>query len=230
MEQDIHRLIERFMAGLTSIEEERFIADYLRTHEVDGDLLPYKRMFAWFDEGIPMKESAEKEQTDLSVPPHVPRHAKGGSRPALLRKVSYFIMAAAAAALLFAVVWPRTEPRRMANNVTVEALPDEKAPVAKPDTLASDTTTTIVAPKKKTRRKIRRDRFKPLPPKVYLAETATDSVAKDAEMRAEKMIKEAELEQEQMINAICEEYRRVSASLDLYIIAMESYDVEEELY
>ena len=106
MEQDIHRLIERFMAGLTSIEEERFIADYLRTYEVDGDLLPYKRMFAWFDEGMPMKESAEKEQTDLSVPPHVPRHAKGGSRPALLRKVSYFIMAAAAAALLFAVVWP----------------------------------------------------------------------------------------------------------------------------
>ena len=74
MEQDIHRLIERFMAGLTSIEEERYIADYLRTHEVDGDLLLYKRMFAWFDEGMPMKESAEKEQTDLSVPPHVPRH------------------------------------------------------------------------------------------------------------------------------------------------------------
>ena len=113
MEQDIHRLIERFMAGLTSIEEERFIADYLRTHEVDGDLLLYKRMFAWFDEGMSMKESAEKELADLSVPPHAPRHAKGGSRPALLRKVSYFIMAAAAAALLFAVVWPR---RRVAKS------------------------------------------------------------------------------------------------------------------
>ena len=213
MEQDIHRLIERFMAGLTSIEEESHLAEYMRTHEVDEDLLPYKRMFAWFDEGMPAK-----------------RPAKAFRHTAVLHKLSYFIMAAAAAALLFAVVWPRTEPRRMANNMTVETLPDEKAPVAKPDTLASDTTTTIVAPKKKMRRKIRRDRFKPLPPKVYLAETATDSVAKDAEMRAEKMIKEAELEQEQMINAICEEYRRVSASLDLYIIAMESYDVEEELY
>lgn len=230
MEQDIQRLIERFMAGLTSIEEESRLAEYMRTHEVDEDLLPYKRMFAWFDEGMPMKESAEKEQTDLSVPPHVPRHAKGGSRPALLRKLSYFIMAAAAAALLLVVIWPRTEPAQMANNVPVETMPVEKKPVAKPDTLASDTTTTIATPKKKTRRYIRRDRFKAMPPKVYMAKAAPDSSANEMEILTEKAVRESEIQQERILNAIYEEYRKMELGVNLYLTAMENYDLEEECY
>ena len=213
MEQDIHRLIERFMAGLTSIEEESRIADYLRTHEVDEELLPYKRMFAWFDEGMPAK-----------------RPAKAFRHTAVLRKLSYFIMAAAAAALLLVVIWPRTEPAQMANNVPVETTPVEKKPVAKPDTLTNDTTTTIATPKKKTRRHIRRDRFKAMPPKVYMAEAKVDSTKNDAESLAKREVREAEWRQEQILNAIYEEYRQVQLGVDLYIIAMENYEEEEECY
>lgn len=213
MEQDIHRLIKRFMAGLTSIEEESRIADYLRTHEVDEELLPYKRMFAWFDEGMPAK-----------------RPAKAFRHTAVLRKLSYFIMAAAAAALLLVVIWPRTEPAQMANNVPVETMPVEKKPVAKPDTLASDTTTTIATPKKKTRRYIRRDRFKAMPPKVYMAKAAPDSSANEMEILTEKAVRESEIQQERILNAIYEEYRKMELGVNLYLTAMENYDLEEECY
>ena len=63
MEKDIHTLIKRFMAGQTSIEEEDRIAEYLRTHDVGEDLQPYKEMFAWFDQGMPLGSQQEDEET-----------------------------------------------------------------------------------------------------------------------------------------------------------------------
>ena len=39
MDNEIKILIERFMAGLTSIEEEDRLAEYFRTHDVDDSLL-----------------------------------------------------------------------------------------------------------------------------------------------------------------------------------------------
>ena len=65
MEKDIHTLIKRFMAGQTSIEEEDRIAEYLRTHDVGEDLQPYKEMFAWFDQGMPLGSQQEDEETSL---------------------------------------------------------------------------------------------------------------------------------------------------------------------
>lgn len=212
MEQDIHRLIERFMAGLTSIEEERFIADYLRTHEVDGDLLPYKRMFAWFDEGMPAKGQP-----------------KGTRRAANLRKLYCAIMAAAALALLLIVAWPGKEPRQVANSVPAAQQPVRKEPVTKPDTLLTDSTTTI-APKEKPRRRMRRDRFKAMPPKVYMAKAAPDSSANEMEILTEKAVRESEIQQERILNAIYEEYRKIELGVNLYLTAMENYDLEEECY
>lgn len=212
MEQDIHRLIKRFMEGLTSIEEESRIADYLRTHEVDEELLPYKRMFAWFDEGMPAKGQP-----------------KGTRRAANLRKLYCAIMAAAALALLLIVAWPGKEPRQVANSVPAAQQPVRKEPVTKPDTLLTDSTTTI-APKEKPRRHMRRDRFKAMPPKVYMAEAKVDSTKNDAESLAKREVREAEWRQEQILNAIYEEYRQVQLGVDLYIITMENYEEEEECY
>lgn len=41
------------MEGETSLDEERELGDWLRTHEVDDALKPYQRMFAAFDAGLP---------------------------------------------------------------------------------------------------------------------------------------------------------------------------------
>lgn len=49
--QEIAQLIEKFMAGITSIAEEDVLAQYFRTHEVSEDWAVYKEMFALFDNG-----------------------------------------------------------------------------------------------------------------------------------------------------------------------------------
>ena len=41
------------MEGETTLDEERELGDWLRTHEVDDTLRPYQQMFAAFDAGMP---------------------------------------------------------------------------------------------------------------------------------------------------------------------------------
>ena len=49
--QEIAQLIDKFMAGETSIAEEDVLAQYFRTHEVSEEWATYKEMFALFDAG-----------------------------------------------------------------------------------------------------------------------------------------------------------------------------------
>lgn len=49
--QEIAQLIDKFMAGITSIAEEDVLAQYFRTHEVSEEWVVYKEMFALFDNG-----------------------------------------------------------------------------------------------------------------------------------------------------------------------------------
>lgn len=49
--QEITQLIDKFMAGETSIAEEDVLAQYFRTHEVSEEWATYKEMFALFDAG-----------------------------------------------------------------------------------------------------------------------------------------------------------------------------------
>ena len=46
---DIKRLIERFLEGDTSLQEEKTLYDYFRNAEVAPELLEYKEMFLAFD-------------------------------------------------------------------------------------------------------------------------------------------------------------------------------------
>ncbi len=86
---NIRNLLERFMEGETSLEEEQRIARWFNDHpQVDADLENYRLMFAYFDEGMPRK-TANKN-----------RHAKW-----------YVALAAAASlALIIGMVWPSAEP------------------------------------------------------------------------------------------------------------------------
>ena len=49
--KEIAQLIDKFMAGETSIAEEDVLAQYFRTHEVSEEWAVYKEMFALFDAG-----------------------------------------------------------------------------------------------------------------------------------------------------------------------------------
>ena len=49
--QEIADLLNKFMAGETSLDEENILAQYFRTHEVSDEWKEYKEMFALFDGG-----------------------------------------------------------------------------------------------------------------------------------------------------------------------------------
>lgn len=49
--QEIAQLLNKFMAGETSLAEEQVLAQYFRTHEVDEEWMEYKEMFTLFDNG-----------------------------------------------------------------------------------------------------------------------------------------------------------------------------------
>lgn len=44
----IGRLIDRFMAGETSLEEEKFLFGYFARTDVPSEFEPYRRMFLWY--------------------------------------------------------------------------------------------------------------------------------------------------------------------------------------
>ena len=56
-------MLDKFMAGETSLNEEQMLAEYFRTNEVDDEWMEYKEMFALFDSGKvdiePEKEVAQ---------------------------------------------------------------------------------------------------------------------------------------------------------------------------
>lgn len=228
MGTDIRTLIKRFMDGQTSIEEEDRLAEYFSTHEVDEDLLPYKRMFAWFGEGMPI----ESQQADELTSRQATFQSSTNSRSSRFSRKTVCLIAAAAAAiaLLVLVAWPKAEPQQMAENTAMPHIQESNEPATTPDTLTSDTATTVVPIKKVRRRKPRIDRYKPLPPKTYIAETQTDSAIEAAEMIAEATVKVVEIQQKAVLDSIHNEHCRIEADIDLYITAMENYDVEDEYY
>ncbi len=58
--QEVERLLQRFMDGTSTLEEEAQLAEFFRTHEVAGEWTTYKDMFALFDEGkVEVEEKKE---------------------------------------------------------------------------------------------------------------------------------------------------------------------------
>lgn len=58
--QEVERLLQRFMDGTSTLEEEAQLAEFFRTHEVAGEWATYKDMFALFDEGKVEVEENQK--------------------------------------------------------------------------------------------------------------------------------------------------------------------------
>jgi len=72
--KEIAQLIEKFMAGITSIAEEDVLAQHFRTHEVSEEWTVYKEMFALFDNGEvdievePTKQEDEVHTIKVEMP------------------------------------------------------------------------------------------------------------------------------------------------------------------
>ena len=66
--KEIAQLIDKFMAGETSIAEEDVLAQYFRTHEVSEEWAVYKEMFALFDAGeVDIEVEATMQEDEVHV-------------------------------------------------------------------------------------------------------------------------------------------------------------------
>ena len=114
-EKDIRRLLDRFMAGETSLEEEALLGEWFRQHpNVSDDLKEYQMMFGYFDEGMPLEHEAEmplehepeKHEEDV-VHPKTSKTPMTPKSKARMRRLWLPISMAASIALLIAFAVPR---------------------------------------------------------------------------------------------------------------------------
>lgn len=61
----IQPILERFMEGQTSVEEEHLLTEYFRTQHVPHEWNDYKKMFAYFDNG--MKPTLHKKAMWIAI-------------------------------------------------------------------------------------------------------------------------------------------------------------------
>ena len=117
-QQQISDLLDKFMNGLTTLEEEAALGDYFRTHEVPREWEDYRQMFGYFDRGM---------EGDL-VPAE--QHS-----PSLTRLVGRRWWGIAAAACITAGIVSTVVLHRPATTVTVSETPPAIA--QKADSIAS---------------------------------------------------------------------------------------------
>lgn len=60
-QHQIEALLDKFMDGQTTVEEEALLADYFRTHDVPAEWEDYRDMFGYFDRGMEGELVPEQE-------------------------------------------------------------------------------------------------------------------------------------------------------------------------
>ena len=100
--QEIARMLDKFMAGETSLNEEQMLAEYFRTNEVDDEWLEFKEMFALFDSGKvdiePEKEVAQPVNIDNKKVRTLPKDVN--TKPKIIIR---WMMTGIAASILFVI-------------------------------------------------------------------------------------------------------------------------------
>lgn len=206
-EKDIRLLLDRFMAGETSLEEETLLGEWFRQHpDVSDDLKEYQLMFGYFDEGMPLDHEAEEHVENA--------HPKAKAR---MRRLWLPIGMAASIALLFVIAIPRIgqqtgyrddskmaqlDDRTTQENADSAVVHEEKstnADLSIPEKIKKSGDS--VSPKKRKHKpgKYRQHLFAPAPPKLWIAQNiATDSLLAEPEMLADAHLREMEAQQNEM--------------------------------
>lgn len=229
MDKDIKKLIERFMAGLTTVEEEDRIAEYFRTHDVSGQWRKYKEMFSWFDKGMPTEDSVTGMTMECN-------NNNDGKINTIRKNRTRIVVAMLTAAATFALILIMTatkgtyEKDKLAINAPAPStIQDEKTDKTKKtctDTVVTEKDTIIHKPQ----RKHRRAEYRVMPPRTYMAKAVKNAETDSTNIQTEIVITKAEAEQEMIINNVYNEYKRIEDNIELYMTALENYEFEEEDY
>ena len=194
-EKDIRLLLDRFMAGETSLEEEALLGEWFRQHpDVSDDLKEYQLMFGYFDEGMPLDYEAENHVEDA--------HPKTKAR---MRRLWLPIGMAASIALLFVIAIPRIgqqtghrddskmaqlDGRTTHEDVDSAVVHEEKstdANLSMPEKIKKSGDSVSPKTRKHKPGKYRQHKFTPAPPKLWIAQNiATDSLLAEPEKLADE--------------------------------------------
>ena len=225
-EKDIRLLLNWFMAGETTLEEEALLGEWFRQHpNVSDDLKEYQMMFGYFDEGMPLEHEAEmplNHEPEMREEDVVhPKTSRTSMSKARMRRLWLPISMAASIALLIAFAVPRIgKPIRQQaghqddskitqldgnaaqDNTDSAVVQKEKTPDANlsmPEKVKKHGDS--VSPKTRMRkpRKYRQHKFMPAPPKLWIAQNiATDSLLAEPEKLADEHLCEMEAQQNEM--------------------------------
>ena len=249
-EKDIRLLLNRFMAGETTLEEEALLGEWFRQHpDVSDDLKEYQMMFGYFDEGMPLDHEPEK------LLEHEAEKREEDIRPKAKNRMRRFglpISIAASIALLITFAVPR-----IGQQIGQQAVHQDDLKIAQlDDSTAQDDTDSAVVQKEKTpdadlsmpekvkkhgdsvspkTRKhkpgnYRQHLFAPAPPKLWIAQSiATDSLLAEPEKLADEHLREMEAQQNEMFFKLylVDALQTLSLNAD---VANASFESEENVH
>lgn len=181
----IQQLIDKYMNGQTTVDEEQLIARYFRnTTDVPDSLKPYRDMFAYFDDGMLLGALPEFDgsagQADTRVAPDDSNVVAPHRRS--LRMAAWWsgaVAVAAAVALLLIMHRPSAPVQPIASAVVVSDTCSTSTGVEAEQNVVTDSVK--LKPQPQRRRPSVRRRYYIAPPKTYLAHAAaTDSITHEA--------------------------------------------------
>lgn len=183
---EIKQLIDRYMNGQTTVDEEQLLARYFRNAtDVPDSLKPYRDMFAYFDEGMPLGALPEFDgsagQAETRVAPDSSKVV--APRRHSLRMAAWWsgaVAVAAAVALLLIMHRPSVPVQPIASAVVVSDTCSTSTGVEAEQNVVADSVK--LKPQPQRRRPSVRRRYYIAPPKTYLAHAAvTDSTTHQAD-------------------------------------------------
>lgn len=166
-EKQIQSLLDKFMEGETTLEEEKILGEYFRsTKKVKAEWEAYKSMFGYFDKGMPYDEPVEKNTRSNKV----------------VKMIVGAISAAALVALLFTFALPKgdNDKQLAANDEPKKEIPAKSnAKAVKKQTSKEEADEPNIKEEKKAetpapqkaKKRVPRLRFDIPAPREYMAES-----------------------------------------------------------
>ena len=237
-EKDIRLLLDRFMVGETSLEEEALIGEWFRKHpDVSDDLKEYQMMFGYFDEGMPLDHEAEEHVENA--------HPKAKAR---MRRLWLSLSMAASIALLigFAIPWigrqtghqddskmAQLDVRTTQEDADSAVVHEEKstdANLSMPEKIKKSGDSASPKTRKHKQRKYHQHLFAPAPPKLWIAQNiATDSLLAEPEKLTDEHLREMEAQQNEMFFKLYLVDALLTQSLNADV-ASASFESEENVH
>lgn len=208
---DIRTLIDKFMDGTSSLEEEQLLGEYFRNGKnIPKELEPYREMFAYFDGGM-ADNSLLRAETLFNEKERLSGAAKAvGHRRGLAVAMRRTVAVAAAVAALLVIAYSMIgshegsgSSSEAGKRAIAQAVATDSINTAEDSTLNMDGRQGNEEPEHRTPRKFR---YKPAPPEVLTADAgpgaAADSINREAARLADAELRRVETEQQYMLNII----------------------------